>query len=375
MAISKLLFSISNNITFSVIGILGIGFIIGFHEFGHFIFCKIFGVRTNSFSIGYGPKLWSKKFGLTQFSISAIPLGGYVEMATESPAGPKDPSLFTQKPYYQKMFIIFGGITFNLLFAYFILCLTFLVGLPKTQFLYPINSTNTIHTVAKGSAAEKYGLKAGDKVLSINGQRIGNSAKSLFKIIRPLAGKQVNLLILRGKKEKKLKITLDSRKIFGQDYGDLGAIFEMTKKPGLPFISAIAQGIKTTNAYLANTIKAYKNILVRRETKGLGGPVMIISETIKGAAKGLKIFLIFLAIISINLAILNLIPLPILDGGQALLYTIEAIIRRQLPERAKEIVFIACWVAMLVLFVYLSAKDIWRIIAPWFNNIKSFFGA
>ena len=374
MPVSKLLFSLTNNLAFTVIGILGIGFIIGFHEFGHFIFCKIFNVRTPRFSIGFGPRLLSKKIGHTEFSLSAIPLGGYVEMATESPKGPKDPELFATKPYYQKLFIIFGGIAFNLFFAYMVLCTIFMVGVPKTRLLYPISSKPIITVVEKDSAADRFGLKIGDRILSINGQKIGNSAELIYKILKPLADKEATIVIERNGTQKSRPITLGNRDIFGTTYGKLGTAFQIASKPGLPFFSAIGRGISLTNVFLLNTVRAYKHILIKRDTRGLGGPVMIISETVKGAAKGIRIFLLFLAIISINLAVLNLIPLPILDGGQALIFTIEAAIRRQLPERTKEVVFIACWIGMLALFVYLSAKDIWRIIAPWTQNIRGFFG-
>lgn len=374
MTVPKLLFSLSNNLAFTVIGILGIGFIIGFHEFGHFIFCKLFNVRTPRFSIGFGPRLLSKKIGHTEFSLSAIPLGGYVEMATESPKGPKDPELFATKPYYQKIFVIFGGIAFNLLFSYLVLCGIFMIGVPKSRLLYPISSKPVISIVEKDSAADRFGLKVGDRILSINGQQIGTTAEPIYKILKPLADKEATIVIERGGAQRSITLTLDKRDIFGTTYGKLGTAFELDSKPGLPFFSAIGRGISLTNTYILNTIRAYKHILVKRDTRGLGGPVMIISETIKGAAKGIRIFLLFLAIISINLAVLNLIPLPILDGGQALIFTVEALIRRQLPERTKEIVFIACWIGMLTLFVYLSAKDIWRIIGPWVQNVGGFFG-
>jgi len=375
MVLSKFLLSVPTNLFLTAAGILGIGFIIAFHEFGHFIFCKIFDVRTNSFAIGYGPKLFKKKWGETKFSVGSIPLGGYVEMATESPKGPTDPRLFTKKPLYQKLMIIFGGITFNILFAYFVLCIIFMTGLPKTRLLYPINTSNNIALVKEDSPAGKAGLKKGDKIISIDGYSLEKSAEKIFDVLKPLAGKEVLVTFEREGKLEAIAVTLAERKVFGKSHGSLGVYFDFEQKPGLGFIDSIKRGIATTNRYIADTFKAYKNILVKRETKGLGGPVMIISETIKGAAKGLKIFLLFLAIISINLAILNLIPLPILDGGQALLFTIEAIIRRPLHERTKEIIFIACWIGMLALFVYLSAKDIWRIIQPWIGSIKQFFGA
>lgn len=373
MALSKLFFSLSNNLALTAAGILGIGFIIAFHEFGHFIFCKIFHVRTNSFSIGYGPKLVKKKFGQTEFSISAFPFGGYVEMASESPKGPKDPALFTSKPLYQKLFIIFGGITFNMLFAYFVICLMFLTGLPKSRLLYPINTTATVAEIQKDSAAQQYGIEPGDKIIAINGKNLHGTAKGFLEITKPLAGKETTVLIERKGQTKKIDVTLGTKEFLGQTYGDLGAIFEVTAKPGVPLFSAIALGIRLTNAYLVNVVLAYKNIFVKRDTSGLGGPIMIISETVKGVAKGFKIFLLFLAIISINLAVLNLIPLPILDGGQALLYTVEGIAGKQLPERTKELIFIACWIGMLILLMYLSAKDLRRITEPWFESIRNFF--
>jgi regulator of sigma E protease len=287
-------------------------------------------------------------------------------MATESEKGPQDPTLFSSKPYYQKLLVTCGGISFNLFFAYLVLCLIFMAGIPKTRFLYPINTRPVISEIKKDSAAEHAGLLAGDRLLSINGESIGESAASIHKILKPLAGQQAHILIERNGAQQSIDLTLDGQSIFGTTYGSLGAIYELEQKPGLPFFSAIAQGIHLSNTYLINTIRAYTHTLLKRDTEGLGGPIMIIQETVKGVASGFSVFILFLAIISINLAVLNFIPLPILDGGQALLFTIEAIIRRQLPERTKEIIFLLCWAGMILLFVYLSAKDIWRLISPLF---------
>lgn len=369
MALSKLLFSLSNNLVFSFIGILGVGFIIGFHEFGHFIFCKIFNVKTNRFSIGFGPRLFSRQIGETEFTISAIPIGGYVEMAAESSKGINDPRLFLSKPFYQKFFVMAGGITFNMLFSYIALCFIFLTGLPNSRILYPINSTPKISAIAENSAAKEAGLQIGDTILSINNQILGSSAKKLFDVIEPLAGQKITLSIKHNNETKAVETTLGERIIFGKKFGDLGVMFETESKPALPFFSAITQGIRLTNIYLMNTIKAYKNILVKRETKGLGGPVMIVSEAVKGAAQGLKYLLLLLAVVSISLAVLNLIPLPILDGGRILIFGIEAAIKRQIPERTKEIVFIICWIGIFALIIYLSAKDIWQLIHPWIARI------
>ena len=123
---SDQLLSLAQSLFFIIIGIMGIGFLIGFHEFGHFIFCKIFHIRTPSFSIGMGPRIFKKKIGETEFALSLLPLGGYVEIAGAAEVGQgeqkeaysTDQNSFASKPYYQKMLVMAGGIVFNLMFAY-----------------------------------------------------------------------------------------------------------------------------------------------------------------------------------------------------------------------------------------------------------------
>lgn len=129
-----------------------------------------------------------------------------------------------------------------------------------------------------------------------------------------------------------------------------------------------------TNSMIKNTFYAYKNIIGKKDISQVGGPIMIISETMTGASKGAKILLLFLAFISITLAILNLIPLPILDGGQMLFYTLEALIRRPIPFNVRWYIHVATWVAFMILTVYLSIKDIVRIVSPYFDSIKATFG-
>jgi len=354
MHILKPFFALSNNLFFLLLGIFGIGFIIGFHELGHFLFGKLFHIKTPSFSIGFGPKIYKRKIGETQFSISAIPLGGYVESDRES---------FESKPYYQKMLVIGGGIGFNLLFAYIVFCILFLTGIPKTRFLYPLNTSPVVQAVAKEQEIEKLGLKAGDRILSINDIQIGSNTKALFQHIKDAKTKTLKLTLSRG--NDMLTLNLPTGELM-KAFGTFKIRFQFIQKSGLPFFRAIREGIRLTNTFIANTLLIFKYIFVKRDVSGVGGPILIISETVKSASKGFKIFLLFLAIISISLAVINLIPLPILDGGQALLYTVEAITRKKLAEKTKEYIFIVSWIFMIFLFVLISARDIWRIVSPYF---------
>ena len=360
MSIFNPCFLLSKNLIFLLLGIFGIGFIIGFHELGHFLFSKLFKINVPSFSIGFGPKLYQKKFGSTKFSLGAIPLGGYIESDKDS---------FESKPYYQKMMVIFGGIAFNLFFAYFVFCLLFIVGIPKTHFLYPINTSPIVESVSK--EAETLGITPGDKIIAINDKDIMDETSIIFRQLRKSEAKNTTLKILRD--EEIVQLELPKEELI-KAFGTLKIKFRYSSKKGLPLFAAIKKGIQFTNGYIYLTLFMFKKIFTKRDVSGVGGPIMIIAATVKSASEGIKVFLILLALISVSLAVLNLIPLPILDGGQALLYTIEAIIRRPLSEKGKEYIFIASWILMLSLFVLVSFRDIWRLTAPYLTTIKKLFG-
>jgi regulator of sigma E protease len=369
-SLSEFALTFSTRIFYLVAGLFGIGFLIGFHELGHFLFCKLFKIRTPSFSIGFGPRIIEKKIGETTFALSAIPLGGYVEISGAAEVGQGeqkessniDEYSFARKPYYQKMLVMGGGILCNLIFAYIAFALVFLLGLPKSEIMYPTNAKPIIESVAPESAAEKFNLKLGDKILSVNNIPIHESVCKLIELIKPYPQKEILLHVEREGTEQSLPITLDEKSYLGQKVGSLGVTFIITETEGVPFFTAIKEGFQHANSIIFNTFQAFKHIFTKRDISQMSGPVMLISATAKGAGKGLRIFLIFLAIISINLAILNLIPLPILDGGQALFYTIEAIIGRPMNLKVKEYIHIASWLLILALTLYLSYKDILRIL-------------
>ncbi len=363
--------------------LLGIGFLIGFHELGHFLFCKLFGIRTPSFSIGFGPKIMTRKIGETEFILSAIPLGGFVEIAGAAEMGQGEQKhaestasdSFAVKPYYQKFFVMMGGIMFNLSFAYAAFIFLSFIGIPKTPLLYPTNGKTTIAHVEPNSAAAKAQLQPGDIIKSINHVDILNNTPRAIGIVQNLENQTVPLVIERNNEIQEVMVTIDS-KALGNNIttGSLGVSFEITDIPGSSFLQAIKQGITLTNRWIIETIKGFASIFKKADLKSAGGPVAIIMMLTKGVTSSLKIFLILLAIISINLAILNLIPLPILDGGQLLFYTIEAVLGRPLPLRIREYIHIISWILVLGLMLYLSVYDVARVAHPYVENVKHFLG-
>lgn len=361
------IFSFISSFYYIFTGILGIGLLIGFHELGHFFFAKVFGVDVPSFSLGMGPSLLQKKIGGTLFKLSAIPLGGYVEMAGAAEVGQgeqkdafrRDEGSFAIKPYYQKLLILLGGIVFNLFFAYVSFILLFALGMPKVDLpLDHVNTTTKIKEVIEGGAAQKAGIQAGDTIISVNNQPLHNDHTLLLQTIRSSPNQELTLEIQRGNQHLTVPVKVQPGGEGQPIIGKIDALFAYKEVPAQSFMQAIRSGITATNTLTLRTIQALAKIFKKRSAEGLGGPVSIISQITKSAQQGFKVWLLILILISINLAVLNLIPLPILDGGQILFYSIEALIGRPLPDTIRLGIHYASWILVMFLFVYLSYKDL-----------------
>lgn len=356
--------SLASTLFYIGTGILGIGLLIGFHELGHFFFAKVFGVDTPSFSLGFGPALFEKKIGGTLFKVSAIPFGGYVEMAGAAEVGQgeqkealrRDQGSFAVKPYYQKLLILLGGILFNLLFAYVGFTLLFAFGLPKAIPVPPFNTTTQIQSIEAGSPAQEAGLLPGDLITSINNEPTLNNLEHLLSVIHASAGQKITLDITREGKELSIPVIVASAPSSSQGRIGLKA-FAGRETAALGLFDSLKTGIWATNNLIKATIVGLMS-LFKTKGEGAGGPLMIISQITKGAQQGFKVWLFLLVIISVNLAVINLIPLPIVDGGQIAFYTIEAATGRPLAENIRMAIHYACWVLVILLFVFLTFKDL-----------------
>lgn len=361
----NMVMALGYKVLFTAVGIAGIGFLIAFHELGHFLFCKLFGIRTPSFSVGFGPRLFSKKIGDTLFSISIIPLGGYVEIEGMAEVAQGEQELahstsegsFASKPYYQKMLVIGGGILFNLIFAYGALTLLFAMGIPQTPLLFPKNAVPVIRVLIEDGPAARGGLQEGDKLLMIDETPI-LKVEDLLAKVQGIPGKTAMVVFDRAGTTETKPVSIGSKIMHGQEMGFLGVEFQLIDLPAQGFQDAISEGITTTNKLVGNTFVMFTRLFQTKSTNGLGGPLMMISQTIKGAEKGFKIFIVLLAFISVNLAVLNVLPVPILDGGQAVFYTIEALVGHELPAKARLYIHYACWLLVVILMLLLTVKDI-----------------
>jgi regulator of sigma E protease len=360
------------------LSLAGLGLLITIHEFGHFFFCKVFKVQTPTFSIGFGPQIFHKKIGNTNFRLAAIPFGGYVEIAGLAETGQGEQKLaqdagensFEKKWYWQKFFILTGGILFNLLFAYLVFCmLTFFAPASKECGL-------KIVQLVKDYPAEKYGVQVNDMIIGINQikfdqtepEAIFESYKTLLTEIRANPGKEVLLFVRRGDEIKQINVVLISQQEAGKEIGKIGASFE-PQLPKLSFFKSIKMGIRHTNELIVGLITGIKKMFSSRSLDGTMGPIMIISQGADFARAGVLALLMFLALLSISLAVMNLLPIGALDGGQLLFVTIEAIIRRKIPDTIKLVINLASWVLILGLALYLSVQELRQLFGPSVKNL------
>ncbi len=361
-----------------IFSIIGFGLLIVVHEMGHFLFCKAFGIHTPTFSIGFGPKLIEKKIGDTNLRIAQIPLGGYVEIAGLAEVGQGDQehakaegySSFSGKPFWQKFLVLMGGIIFNIMFAYAAFSAMFMIGeTGKRQAI-------SIAHVVKDSPAAQAGLKEQDIITQINGKVLTPTAEKplteklnfFFKYLEENPTERVKVIVERDNEEMEFYVTPKAQEINGKQVGIIGVVPSIPM-PRYSIIQSIKMGFTKTNEWIKRIALSLKNLFSKRSLEGAGGPVMILAQGFKFAQGGIVRLLLFLAIMSINLALFNLLPLGITDGGQLVFAMIESIIGRPTPDSIRMIVNVISLALFIFLAVYLTYKDVVSLFGTTFKNI------
>lgn len=261
------------------------------------------------------------------------------------------------------MSIIGGGILFNIIFAYAVFFGLSMTGIPGNPFLAG-ESDHIIQTVQKNSAADKAGLLTTDKIIKLNDVNVKKNIGSLLKELTNLPHKQAHITIERHGEEKTLPITIGTKTVKGKEVGSLGVQFGFEAIAPVHFTIAFKKAGNLLWTLICSTFGGFKKAFTNRSTEGFAGPLMMISLSAQTASQSFPLFLLLLAFISVSLAVLNVLPLPILDGGQALTYTIEALMGKPIAEETKEKIHYVCWFMMIGLFLYLTFKDV---LMMWFS--------
>lgn len=352
---------------FAVSFVVVLGILIFVHELGHFLFAKLFKVKVLKFSLGFGPKVFGKQHGDTEYLISAFPLGGYVKMLGENPvdevAEVESAGSFAKKPVWKRFVIVAGGPVFNLLFAVFVFCFIFaFAGVPK-----PVDTTK-IAAVSPDSPAAAAGLKADDTVLAIDGLTIEHW-ETISERITASNGKPVTIKVRRGEEILELTGTpksQDTKNIFGEKVGTrymLGiSRSEETVFEKVSLADAIIAGVTQTGAFIYLTVMGIVKIIQKVvPASELGGPILIAQIAGKQLEAGWLNLLNFMGLLSVNLGILNLFPIPVLDGGHLVFYTFEAIRRKPLAQKTQEIMQQVGLVLLGTLMLFIFYNDLVRI--------------
>ena len=318
-----------------LVSLLVLSFLIFFHELGHFTAARFFGVQVDVFSIGFGKKIFSRMIGKTEWSISAIPLGGYVKMKGQDDSDPTavsyDPDSYTSKKPWQRIIILLAGPFANFLLAFFLYLAIASIGVPK---LLP-----TVGTVGEDTPALQAGLKKGDTILAINLTPV-QYWEDIGKLINSSSAGKLHVLVKRDNERIDLLVkpkVIEDKNIFEEPIqrriiGISPSGEQITVKYG------IAEGTlyaweETKKASLLIFKSVQKLVTGAISSDKLGGVITIVDITAQATHAGIVALLFFTALISVNLGVLNLLPIPALDGGH-IVFNLYEIIRGKAPSEA-----------------------------------------
>ncbi len=335
------------------------------HELGHFLVAKWSGVGVLKFSLGFGPRVLGKKIGETEYIISAIPLGGYVKMLGEEgdeELSPEDERRsFQNQSVYKRIAIVVAGPLFNFLLAIVIFSIIYTIGVPTL--------TTRVGGIQDGAAAFEAGIEKGDLVLAVDGAEVLYWS-DMAAIIKDSKGRDLTITIERDNKISDVVVkpgAVKGKNIFGEEVESykigIASSSEMVTVRLNPF-KAVVEGAEQTWWFTKLTYVSIVKIIQRVISPStLGGPIMIAKMSGEYAKQGIIPFIFFMAVLSINLGVLNLLPIPVLDGGHLMFYLIEIVTRKEINMKWREMAQQVGFFLLILLMVFVFYNDIARIVS------------
>lgn len=341
-----------------------LGILIFFHEFGHFLVARLFGVGVEKFSLGFGPRLVGWKRGITDYRLSLIPLGGYVKMVGEEPDEALPPEMiplsFTHKHVLKRILVVFAGPFFNVVLAMLIFWVIALSS--GVLILKP-----SIGSVKEGSPAQAAGFRSGDVVTAIDGVPV-ETWEAMADRISHSDGRRLEIAVERAEGPVVLTVSPElvrTRNLLGEDIKryviGIGTAGE-TYSRQLDVFQALGESLRQT----WGIVELMVMIVAKLVTGGIsidtvGGPIMIAQMAGDQAKAGIVSLFQFIAVISVNLAVINLLPIPVLDGGHLLFFAIEAVKGRPVNLKVREIAQQVGMVILAMLMILVFYNDITRL--------------
>jgi regulator of sigma E protease len=376
------------------------GLVVFVHELGHFLAAKAVGVYTPRFSIGFGKALWRKRRGETEYVLGWLPIGGYVRMASKedeatafleggaedsaiehAPGGePLDPDAmipfgpkpipsdrwFESKPLWARMMILLSGVTMNVLLAFFVTTGMFI------HYGNPYLSTRA-DSLFVGKPAALAGLQHGDSIVTIGGTKVDWDA--LVEKVSASPGVPLTFEVLRNGQLQNITITPAQDTAMNPSTGKVEKVgrigiapIQMSKPVGVG--EAVKSGARATWVMAGTVIEALRGLATRRVSASeLGGPIMIAQASVQAARGGGEQLFFLIALISTNLAVFNLLPIPVLDGGQIAINVLESLKGKAFSARTREYILRAGLAAVLLLFALVTYNDIRRLIVSFVQRL------
>ncbi|MEK7579554.1 MAG: RIP metalloprotease RseP [Patescibacteria group bacterium] len=350
------------------------------HEVGHFLAARSVGARVDEFGIGFPPRLWSfkPKGSETTYSINAIPFGGYVKIfgedAHDASLAPEDTSRsLAHKSKLKQIWVLAAGVVFNILFAWILLWVGFMTGVPTSVTPETKGLTESAHvtliSVLRGAPAEEAGLMSGDEIISLatdEGPLPFTTVENVQEIIASHEGKLLTMTFEREGKAEIISITPKEGIVEGK--GAIGVTLDLVGVVRLSPFAALIESARTTVLFLKNITIGIGNLIGGAFTgsadiKEISGPVGIVGMVGDAAHRGLIALLTFTALISLNLAIINLVPFPALDGGRILFVIIEAIKRSPINQKVSGTLNLIGFGLLILLMVAITVNDVVQLFA------------
>ncbi len=334
-----------------VLAVLMFIVLIVIHEFGHFIAAKLMGVRVNEFAVGFGPKLFKRKWGETTYAVNLIPLGGYCAMEGEDEES-ADERAFCRKKAWRRFIIVIAGAVFNLLLGFILVAISLAPG--------KLLGTTTVARFTDSAVSSQYGLKENDTIISVDGRRIFTTYDLSYAFSNVADGK-IDMVVKRDGE----KVTLNDVK------------FKTEEHEGINYLQMdfyLYGDKKTVGNYLKHTAKttlSYGRVVWfslidlisgKYGVSAVSGPVGITATVGTAAKQSLSNLWPIMALITINLGIFNLLPIPALDGGRLLFITYEMIFKRKVPQKFEGVVHTIGFVLLFGIMILVTFKDIWGLI-------------
>jgi regulator of sigma E protease len=346
------------------------------HELGHFLAAKRLGIRVDEFAIGFPPKLFSWTRGETKYSLNLLPIGGYVKIFGENPdeeslSGPDAARSFARASKWKQATILVAGVVFNFVFAWILISGTFIAGLPTSiseEYAPYAQDVSTIITqVGKDTPAEKAGLLAGDKIIGIATPTEALFAPTVSLVQETVAKTEGSIVLTYDRAGTVATTSVTSVLGIAEGRRALGIGLDTAGVVKLPIHLAVVEGGKVAVQSTIAIAKGLVDLLVNAvrgeaDFSQVSGPVGIVGLVGEASRFGFAYLVGFTALISLNLAVLNLAPFPALDGGRLLFVAIEAIIRRPIPAKFANYVNAAGFIALILLMIIVTIKDVAKLL-------------